>query len=274
MPTIQEAVNQIKTDLEAKIRAKGKKGKTSFITSKKLINVIHEAIKSEILRNNIPNIQVKPEIGISKGEIKIYGSLKQKSQDIVIFPNNLIRQAEEINTGYHLGENDPLGVLATEQTLSINVRSQLSSLDKNFDTLYERTIAEALNLHLRCPRMVLGEVYMIPVYEYNSAQMDNVDVNQRIAFSDRIGKLEKYLRAFNQISDRETIEGELYKYERVCLLIVDFNNPTPIIYSTDQQLKQAHLIPNDSTASIENLTFGSFIEDLLNIYENRFGHRL
>ena len=104
--------------------------------------------------------------------------------------------------------------------------------------------------------------------------MDNEDVNQRISFSDRIGKLEKYLRAFNQISDREIVDSEFYKYEKVCLLIVDFNHANPIVYTTDEQLKQAQLIPQNSTASIENLTFESFIEDLLNIYENRFGHRL
>jgi len=58
--------------------------------------------------------------------------------------------------------NDYYGKDYTEKIISINVRSQFSSLAKNFDTLYERTIAEAQNLHVRCSKMCLGEVYMMP----------------------------------------------------------------------------------------------------------------
>lgn len=50
------------------------------------------------------------------------------------------------------GERDKYGFEFTEHTLSVNVRSQLSSIAKNFDTLYERTFAEAINLHLRCEK--------------------------------------------------------------------------------------------------------------------------
>ena len=43
----------------------------------------------------------------------------------------------------------------------------MSSLAKNADTLFERIFAKSLNLHMRYPNIVLGEVYLIPVYEYD-----------------------------------------------------------------------------------------------------------
>ena len=67
------------------------------------------------------------------------------------------------------------------------------------------------------------------------------------------------------------MQGEEYKYERVCLLIVDFSKPTPIVYNTDEQLKQDKLLPMFSTASIEQMNFPSFAKTLLSIYEQRYG---
>lgn len=49
--------------------------------------------------------------------------------------------------------------------------------------MYERTFAESLNLHLRCPSMVLGEFYMIPVYSYDDAlaNQKELDLDQIVA---------------------------------------------------------------------------------------------
>ena len=94
---------------------------------------------------------------------------KKKNQDICLIPNDINAQKETLDfQGILYGQEDKYGFDFTKKTLSVNVRSQLSSSAKNFDTLYERTFAEALNLHLRCPNMVLGEFYIIAVNEYNS----------------------------------------------------------------------------------------------------------
>ncbi|NQU82375.1 MAG: hypothetical protein HQ539_00270 [Parcubacteria group bacterium] len=155
----------------------------------------------------------------------------------------------------------------TERTISINIRSQMSSLAKNFDTLYERTIAEAQNLHVRCPKMVLGEVYMIPVKEYDASVMDNND----IAFIDRVGAVEKYIKSFQAINGRLNFEKEEYKYERVCLLLVDFQQTPAKIYGTNQELYDDNLLDENSDASIEKLSWDKFTEDILENYETRFG---
>ncbi len=66
---------------------------------------------------------------------------------------------------------DEFGEKFTTETIAINIRSQISSIQKNFDTLYERTTSEAINLHDRCPKMCLGEVYMIAVPEYDDKEI-------------------------------------------------------------------------------------------------------
>lgn len=82
------------------------------------------------------------------------GLLKQKDQDICITPKHLKKSPEILQDGLLWGTKDLYGQNFTEQTLTINVRSQISSIQKNFDTLFERTYAEAQNLHERCPKMV------------------------------------------------------------------------------------------------------------------------
>lgn len=266
MPTIQEAVNEIKTTLEQAILEDGEAGKLSLIRSQKPIKLIHEAVKTELVNSGVSADRIHPTLGQSQGEIALAGFLKRKSQDVAVFPQNFNPVKEAIQTGFLEGKADKYGHDFTERTLSINVRSQLSSLSKNFDTLYERTFAEALNFHLRCPRMCLGEVYMIPVFEYETGAAQDYQV----AFARGFRNVEKYLLAFEAINNRTIIGGDLHKYERVCLLIVDFNRADPKIYSSNEELREDELLPRESTATIENLSFGHFVEALLDVYRARF----
>lgn len=114
---------------------------TSLIRSKKLINLLHEYVIEELKR------RVEPSwIGTDK---KVYGFPKTKEQDIIVQPPQN-------------GRNVSVGPI-----MAINVRSQLSSIEKNYDTLFERIFAEALNLHNRFPYMVLGYLYLLPMVGYN-----------------------------------------------------------------------------------------------------------
>jgi hypothetical protein len=83
--------------------------------------------------------------------------------------------------------------------------------------------------------------------------------------------IEKYLLSFAAVNNRATTTGDHFKYERVCLLIVDFSQKVPKVYSTDAELKQDNLLPANSIATIQNLSFPNFISDLLKIYSTRFG---
>lgn len=271
MLTIQDAVNNIKRLIEDSIIQGGVEGKNNLIRTQIPICLLHDAAKASFIRNGVNPSYIAPSYGKHIGEQKLAGFFKCKDQDICILPNNFKRHKEILTfDGILKGKVDPYGKELTEHILSINVRSQLSSTAKNFDTLYERTFAEALNLHLRCPEMVLGELYMIPVFEYD----DYLAKNHQVGFKDNrnISKhLEKYIYSFSAVNNRTTTIGEEYKYERVCLLIVDFNRPVPKIYNTNNELISDNLLPANTTASIDEMNFSHFAPDLLQIYNQRFG---
>lgn len=280
--TIDKAVKSIKdmlenvivngwTDLKEVFHSNGCDAKNSLIRSQVLIDFIHDSVKSQFISEGVNPDLIKPKLYHHDGEVDVYGFIKKKSQDVSVFPNNVSPQAETLSSvGILNGERDELGATLTESILAVNVRSQLSSVAKNFDTLYERTFAEPLNLHLRCPKMVLGEVYMIPVYEYDDADAAANTVSFKS--NSQVKKhLKKYINAFSAINDRASQTSDLWLYERVCLLIVDFNHDQPIIYSSDAELKAAGLMDANATYSMKGLGFQNFAKDLLDIYTQRVG---
>jgi hypothetical protein len=264
--TIVEALASIKAVLEKTISTLGETGKTSLIRSQKPIKLIHEVIKTSLISSGINPENIKPRLGASSGELKLSGFLKKKDQDICIIPNGAKEVLEKLTVGLLAGRNDKFGLAATESIISINVRSQLSSLGNNIDTLYERIFAEAMNLHMRCPKMCLGEVYMIPVYEYHK----HLAQKKQIGWVTKKSPIETYIRAFEGINLRTSITDDFYKYEKACLLVVDFSKVIPKLYSTDAELKADNLIAPTSTVSISNLNYQSFIKDLVATYSTRF----
>lgn len=264
--TIQHAVEGFKYLIESSILEGGIKAKEAMIRSSRPINNIHEAVKSELIRKGVPPKRIYPKLGETKPELKLAGFIKQKNQDVCVIPEDQFPISEVMTEGILREETDYYGKEYTEKTISINIRSQMSSLAKNFDTLYERTIAEAQNLHVRCPKMVLGEVYMIPVKEYNASIMDN----NEISFIDNIGAVEKYIKSFQAINGRRDYSREDYKYERVCLLLVDFSQSPVKIYNSNDDLISDGLIRRESDASITELSWDSFIQSILEIYSRRF----
>lgn len=268
--TINEAIASIKKEIENSIRSGGIEDKNNLIRSQKPINLLHNATKASFINLGVKPEYIHPPYGSQNGELKLAGFFKFKDQDVCIRSSLLEAKPELLSfEGILYGKEDKYGQELTEKILSVNIRSQLSSLAKNFDTLYERTYAEALNLHLRCPKMVLGELYMIPVFEYD----DNLAKKKKVGFkpNNQIqSHIEKYLNSFSAINNRITTREQEYKYERVCLLIVDFSQQTPVIYNTDEELRRAGLISDNTIASIEEMNFSTFCSSLLSIYQDRF----
>ena len=273
------ALEQFKSVLEVAIRTAGDKGKESVIRSQEPIKLFHEVVKSELIRNGVAPDLIVPQLGISSGELNIYGFMKDKSQDVSVLNRNAVRTPEIITVGMTKGRNDILGKDYTERTLVSNVRSQMSSIAKNVDTIFERTFAETLNLHLRCQRMVLGEFFILPVTGYDMTRVIKKDPkfeevktqgpNGNIKSTAKV--IEEFIYTFASVNSRNLALSEDFKYERVCLLIADFTK-TPIkVYNTNADLFADNLLPNDTTASMNGLSFTNFIADLLAIYNTRFG---
>jgi len=271
--TLNEALQIIKVAIEDVIRTGGSAGKTSLIASQQLVNLLHETIKSELVNENVNPVNIRPLIGQSNPEITLAGFLKFKKQDVCVFPNNLqpTQETLDFNGLFNTGANDPYGELFTEHILSVNVRSQLSSLGNNIDTMFERTYAEPMNLHRRVPKMVLGEVYLISVRELNSAQIAQNNPVYSNFTPARARQLEKYVKGFSALNNRKNQRDDDFKYERVALVIADFSQNPIKVYNTTQELIQDNLLPANSTASMDGLQFQGFIRSLLDIYEKRFG---
>jgi len=266
--TIEQAVYNFRELIETSIVNGGNIAKTAMIRSSQPILNMHEAVKSELMQRGINQNLIYPPLNQRSPELKLAGLLKQKDQDICIKPKNINPQPEILQDGLLKGLEDQYGQIFTEQTLTINVRSQISSIQKNFDTLFERTYAEAQNLHERSPSMVLGEVYLLAVPEYD----DTAFGYNNILFKQISQNLvEKYIKSFTAITDRIDITKNFYKYESTSLLIVNFNYNYPKIYHTTQELINDGLLPQNTTINYDILSWNNFFDKLLNIYDVRFG---
>jgi len=261
--SLQESLINIKNDFETAITsrsfngrlyANGSFSKTALIRSQKLIHYIHEFIKEELINIGISDDIIYPRRNNTTPEIEIKGFFRKKKQDISIVPSSdLINKAKSATP-------------EVEKILTINVRSQLSSLAKNIDTLYERTFAEALNLHLRYPNQVLGEVYLIPSHEYDEDAMKH----NIVSFKSHHTNIESYITLFQAINQRGSASSEEYKYERVVLLIVNFSRNEPRLYNSIEELKEDELVKENFNINLKPLSINNFISRLIEIYNGRF----
>jgi len=263
---INSVILKIKKMYEEAIIKGGRDGVHSLIRSKKLIDCIHEYIKHELVKHGIAPSKIIPPLGKTRPELKMAGFLKRKSQDICVLSKS--PKTEIIEEGVLVGEKDKIGKDVMNNSISINIRSQLSSLAKNFDTLFERTFAEALNLHLRAPKLVMGEVYMVPFIAYDP---DKIDKN-KIDWKEWLPV--NYIPAFQALNNRKNDEDDEYKYERVCLLIIDFRSDPPKIIDSIQSFVDEGIINEEMAKkfSMSGLDIKNFVSDILDIYKKRHGN--
>ena len=264
---IQKPLLSIKNILEESIIENGTVGKRNLIRTSQPINFIHEIVKQGFINLNIEKERIFPSLNETVGEVKITGFIKSKNQDIVVLPNNISPTEEYIQ---HLDFTDPYGFEYSERILSVNVRSQLSSVAKNFDTIFERTFAESFNLHQRLNNIVLGEVFLLPIREFDDSHSDKKIVKYKELGRSVEKQLSKYIRYFNLINNRNTTSSDFHKYERVCLLLVDFSLDQPKLYQTTEELIYDGIVTKDFSLDLKPLNFDNFFNDLLNTYHSRF----
>jgi len=222
--------------------------KLEEIRSQRIIKLLHEYVINELENNGIKREWIQRDA-------IIHGFPKTKQQDILIQPPHgvVVLKQNRKTRKIHVG---PL--------MSVNIRSQLSSIDKNYDTLYERLFAEALNIHNQFPRMILGYVYLIPLVGYSESGTE-------ILFTEEYD-LEKYIISFSRINNRRTPSEEPWKYERICLLIVDFKKTPPTIIEDSESLVREGRISSDiaRTYNLSSLGISTFFDDLLYLLKERY----
>jgi hypothetical protein len=263
---INAVILRIKRMYEEAIVSGGRDRVHSLIRSKKLIDCIHEFIKQELVKQGVDASKIIPPLGETKPELKMAGFLKRKSQDISVLSQ--IPKTEIIDEGVLIGEKDKISKEVMDNSISINIRSQLSSLGKNFDTLFERTFAEALNLHLRAKKLIMGEVYTVPLIAYDPDKMNKKKIGWREWLP------VNYLPAFQALNNRKDDEDDDYKYERVCLLIIDFRQNPPKIVDSMQDFIDEGVVDKELAKkfSMEGLDIKNFVSDILAAYKKRHGN--
>lgn len=113
--------------------------------------------------------------------------------------------------------------------------------------------------------MVLGEVYLIPIHEYD----DEAVKKNQVAFKKHQTDVEKYISFFNSINGRN-LDDPAYMYERCTLLVVDFSKPQPRLFRSSDELKRAGVISSSFEIEYATLGFDNFARDILNIYDSRY----
>jgi hypothetical protein len=277
---LKDALTEIKADMEAAIVTasfngrsydNGQKAKEALIRSSRLILKIHEVTKEslhdKLTRLGLP-YAIYPPLGASSPELPVTGFIKKKRQDIVVLVSNVCPECETVADGPLQGIKDPLGASVTKTSVVISIRSQLSSVGKNFDTLMERAFAETLNLRLRFPGLVMGEVYLLPLFEY----MDEAMKENRVEFNRQPIPIDKFIRTFVGISGRSAeTSGDIYKYERTALILADFRKNPPELCLTPSDLVRFGV--NSGMANkYQQISPLGFASDILDIHLRR--HKL
>ena len=251
----------------------GLEAKTALIRSERLIQRIHEvtkkSVKDELNSRGIIH-KIHPCLGANSPELNVWGLLKKKRQDVVVLVGDAAPKTEKIQEGPLRGQMDKLGLEATRQSIVIGVRSQLSSIDKNFDTLMERTFAETMNLRFRHPQLVMGEVYLLAVKDYDEQSMKE----NRVDWQDKYTNVERFISIFNSMNGRDNYQDvkSYYKYERCLLLLVDFSSNPPKIYNTLNELRADRIVSNNFDEDFSRLSPMNFSHDLVEAYFRR--HRI
>jgi len=125
----------------------------------------------------------------------------------------------------------------------------------------------------------MGELYIIPTTGYDSDRLKlknpvlhpKVLIKRNAKSKTTAEVIEEYILAFQSVNNRNAAANEYYKYERVCLLIVDYSTDPYRIYQNNQDLINDNLLPRNSVANLNELSFDTFVSDLLRIYTARFG---
>lgn len=246
----------------------GANSQLSYKRSGKLINHIHELVKNDLIEYGIDESLIHPKLDSTSKELQLTGYFKKKKQDVCVIPRDIEKKEEIIYVGPLSNQKkvikntiDEYGEELTRKILTINIRSQLNGIKKNKDTLFERTIAESINLHKKHKKMVLGEVYMVATYEYEKKNGERKKI---------CPNLEEYISFFTEINGRKDENDEEYKYERVALIVVDIYNEEPKIYNSTYQLKKDGLVSKEFDVELKDISFENFSKDIINIYSDRF----
>ena len=216
----------------------GQAAKTAYIRGGAFINPINNVLKKSFKEID-NNLEFKPANDDTAGEEVIEGYMKRKKQDLTI----RIKSNKD----------------SKDYPLIINNRTQMSKISANWDTIFERAYAEALNL--RSPtNYITGEVFLLPYYEMDYKKCEE----NIIEYKTKPINLDWFFSHYAKVNLREDTSTEginFLKYDKLCILIVDFKE-TPAKIVTD-------FGDNNLNQRYREFSYEGFCEYLLNKYKNK-----
>lgn len=171
----------------------------AVLDKKKVQRIEFSDMKMPTGRPHYPTVPIEPEKFQLMQEATLFGSHKNKDEDIV------------------------LAHFANGPQIAIGVRSQMSSVAKNIENYYEGIIGECISLHDRFPMATLGYVYLLPKNPIKPGLKEEID-------------LERIESLFMKITNRENWHDPNDRYEHFAFIKVDFSTNPPTILPTCQEL--------------------------------------
>lgn len=227
---MSDIVKGIRNDFEACISDPSRNPTYELIRTSDLIDRIHRYLTGELEDRGIDSSSIYMDRDL-------YGYPKSKSQDIIV-------HNEDSN-------------MITGPEMSINVRSQLSSIGKNMDTIQERIIAESTSIHGRFPRLPTGYVFMLPKRGYDSdAKSDNV-VERTEEYN-----LQKAIEIFSSIAGRDSVGVGDQNYDAIWLILFDTDNNPPDIITDIRTLEDEDIVTEQFAEMYESADYDILDEEL------------
>ena len=111
MSYIDEQLKEFKNLIDQAILEGGTEGKNKMIKSSRPINLIHDAVKKELIKQKVEPTLICPRLGETKPEIRIAGHIKEKKQDVCVMPRNIEKKRMSIDWGplAYLSNDDEYG---------------------------------------------------------------------------------------------------------------------------------------------------------------------
>lgn len=267
---IQDAAIEIKREVEEAIKIGGYEKFNSLLRGSHYVMPIHEVVKLGFKNYGVKPELINPKLGERNGEVTIYGSRTSKKVDVVITPENIEKRPYVVNVSETRKNKriDPYGIEYTENCICVDVKCPLVSIGKNSNTLFETFSGQTLDKKSRCPKIVIGNIVVIPLYEYDTEAMKNGEVK----FSKKQTNIEKYLEQLNKLQRLSDYSDFLSTdlNDKVCLVVIDFSSDKPHVFKTHKELVESGIVSSNfpSEFSYDNINLSNFISSILNKYQN------
>ena len=285
LDSLQNGLNQMKEIVEraittrtfikangelSRVYANGNSALKACQQSTSHIQPIHESVKLSLTsefqdRGEVAN-HLFPPIGERMPEIVVPG-WKNKTQDIVI----TFGETEDFEGNILAGPD-------IETAIVVGIRSQLKSVQKNKDTIIERTVAEPFLTRFAHVRITMGELFILPVEEYLPHGQNSTNVGYTaVSTLTGMNVVEWYLDNFLRMANRTDVNDWRHhlRYERACIVIVRMEEDLPRFYRTLQEMHVDEIVSEEfynanHEAYDQHLSPVNFARDLVAAHRERW----